>query len=291
MEALRAGRRRRSTLVLLPGLLAAGIGALIFIGLDALTGLGTFSLAIPNLPPFAHPDGAEFGGRWCIGVAAALVGTAIRLARPCSCDRTSSGGWCCSPRSSAWPSPGWRSSTPQATGQEHLRRAVLRAVRARPARSTSSASYTVGALLLLLACKGLAYGVSLSSFRGGPIFPAMFIGAAGGIALSHLPGLPLVAGVAMGIGAMTVVHAPAAADLGAAGHPAARLGRPRPMPLVIVAVVVAYVVSAWFVPAGADASKPEAGDTTPDDAGQSRRTAAGTRMKRAARLTPARSPR
>ncbi|RDJ93409.1 hypothetical protein B4Q13_22105, partial [Lacticaseibacillus rhamnosus] len=70
---------------------------------------------------------------------------------------------------------------------------------------THSASYTVGALVLLLACKGLAYGVSLSSFRGGPIFPALFIGAAGGVALSHLPGLPLVAGVAMGIGAMSAV--------------------------------------------------------------------------------------
>ena len=35
----------------------------------------------------------------------------------------------------------------------------------------------------------LAYGVSLSSFRGErQVFPAMFIGAAGGIALSHLPG-------------------------------------------------------------------------------------------------------
>ena len=68
-----------------------------------------------------------------------------------------------------------------------------------------SASYSVGALLLLLACKGLAYGMSLSSFRGGPTFPALFLGAAGGIALSHLPGLPLVAGVAMGIGAMSVV--------------------------------------------------------------------------------------
>ena len=35
-------------IVLLPGLLAAGIGALIFIGLDAWTGFGTFSLAIPT---------------------------------------------------------------------------------------------------------------------------------------------------------------------------------------------------------------------------------------------------
>src|SRR5207342_437639 len=33
--------------VLIPGLLASGIGSLIFIGLDSVTGLGTFSLAIP----------------------------------------------------------------------------------------------------------------------------------------------------------------------------------------------------------------------------------------------------
>ena len=89
-----------------------------------------------------------------------------------------------------------------------------------------ASGYTVGALLLLLVCKGLAYGGSLSSFRGGPIFPAMFLGAAGGIALSHLPGLPLVAGAAMGIGAMTAVHAPAAVHLRTAGHAAAVLGRP-----------------------------------------------------------------
>src|SRR4051812_12233689 len=39
-----------ATAVLLPGLLAAGIGTLVFTGLDSLTGFGTFSLAIPDLP-------------------------------------------------------------------------------------------------------------------------------------------------------------------------------------------------------------------------------------------------
>ena len=58
-------------------------------------------------------------------------------------------------------------------------------------------------MLLLIACKGLAYGTSLSTFHGGPVFPGMFVGAAGGVALSHLPGLAMVAGAAMGIGAMT----------------------------------------------------------------------------------------
>jgi hypothetical protein len=64
--------------VLVRGLLAAGIGSLIFIGLDSLTGLGTFSLAIPGLRHFARPDVAEFGWALVIGVAAALAGAGIR---------------------------------------------------------------------------------------------------------------------------------------------------------------------------------------------------------------------
>jgi hypothetical protein len=114
---------------------------------------------------------------------------------------------------------------------------------------THAASYSVGALLLLMVCKGLAYAVSLSSFRGGPVFPAMFIGAAGGIALSHLPGLPMIAGVAMGIGAMSVVMltlpitSVLLATLLLASDGLAL------MPLVIVAVVVAYVAAARITPA------------------------------------------
>ena len=65
-------------LVLIPGLLAAGIGSLIFVGLDSLTGLGTFSLAIPGLPPFSRPNLAEFGWAVVIGIAAALIGSGLK---------------------------------------------------------------------------------------------------------------------------------------------------------------------------------------------------------------------
>jgi chloride channel protein, CIC family len=58
-------------LILLPGLLASGVGALIFVGLDSLTGLGTFSLAIGHLPPYSRPDLAQFGWAVVIGLAAA----------------------------------------------------------------------------------------------------------------------------------------------------------------------------------------------------------------------------
>ena len=41
--------------VLVPGLLAAGVGSLIFVGLDQLTGFGTFSLTLPGLPRSTIP--------------------------------------------------------------------------------------------------------------------------------------------------------------------------------------------------------------------------------------------
>jgi hypothetical protein len=113
---------------------------------------------------------------------------------------------------------------------------------------TNSASYTVGTLLLLIACKGLAYSASMSSFRGGPIFPAMFLGAAGGIALSHLPGLPMVAGVAMGIGAMCVAMLKLPMTSVLLATLLLLSDGLALMPLVIVAVVVAYVVSARITP-------------------------------------------
>src|SRR5881394_2366148 len=65
-------------LVLVPGLLAAGVGSLIFIGLDAWTGFGTFSLAIPGLPPVGAPTGAEFLWALAIGVIEVPVGIGIR---------------------------------------------------------------------------------------------------------------------------------------------------------------------------------------------------------------------
>ncbi|HSD01798.1 MAG TPA: chloride channel protein, partial [Gaiellales bacterium] len=65
-------------LVLLPGLLSAGIGMLVFIGLDSLTGFGTFSLAIPGLPPVGQPTGAMFLWALVFGVGAAVLGRAIQ---------------------------------------------------------------------------------------------------------------------------------------------------------------------------------------------------------------------
>ncbi len=249
-------------LVLVPGLLAAGIGSLVFLGLDAWTGLGTFSLAIPNLPHVGHPTGAEFLWAVAIGVLAVPLGSAIRwlglFLRPHVERRmllaTPVLGLAVAGLAIAFAAgTGKGSSEVLFSGQSALGPFI-----------SKSASYTVGALLLLIACKGLAYGVSLSGFRGGPTFPAMFLGSVGGVALSHLPGLPLVDGVAMGIGAMTAVmlRLPltsvllATLLLGSDGLTV--------IPLAIVAVVVAYVASARLAPTPvAPPETPAARETAP----------------------------
>jgi H+/Cl- antiporter ClcA len=104
-------------LVLLPGLLAAGVGSLIFIGLDAWTGLGTFSLAIPHLPHVGSPTGAEFGWAVAIGVMAVPLGSGIRWLGLFLRPPMSSGGSCGPRRWSAWPLRAWRSRSPRAPGR------------------------------------------------------------------------------------------------------------------------------------------------------------------------------
>jgi H+/Cl- antiporter ClcA len=247
-------------LVLLPGLLAAGVGTLIFVGLNSLSGFGTFSLAIPGLPPFHHPTASMFLWALAFGVVAAVVGTAIHLM-----------GLALRSLVERMPIPlsvvaglavaGLAVAFAEGTGRSSSE-VLFSGQSALPGLLHGAAGWTVGALGLLVVCKGLAYGISLSSFRGGPVFPAMFIGAAAGVAASHLPGLSLVPGVAMGIGAMCTVmlKLPFTSTLLATlllfsdGLAA--------MPVVIVAVVVAYVASAWMpvTPEAFLARRREAGD-------------------------------
>ena len=246
-------------LVLMPGLLASGVGSLIFIGLDKWTGLGTFSLAVPGLPHLGTPHLVEFGWAVVIGLAAALAGSAIRRSAQFlhgPADRRVMVAAPVAGLAVAALAIGYGSATGHATSQ------VLFSGQATlPSLVQQGARYTAGALLLLAVCKGIAYILSLASFRGGPIFPALLIGAAGGIAASHLPGLPLVAGVAMGVGAMSVVLMTlplTSVLLPLVLLPSDGLAL---TPLIIVAVVVAYVGAARLSPESPAAADRQAGPT------------------------------
>lgn len=233
-------------IVMVPGLLAAGTGALIFVGLDGITGLGTYSLGIPDIPAFGTIRVSQFLWAIAIGLGAALLGAVIKRGAKFLDPIVGSRRLLYTPfvgLAVALAAILFDVLTDRGTsavlfsGQDAL-----------PSLIHDASSWTAGALVALVACKSLAYGLSLSSFRGGPIFPSMFIGASAGMALSHVGGLPMIAGVAMGIGAMAVsmLGLPLTSVLLASvflQSDAAQL-----MPLIIVAVAVAYVASARLAP-------------------------------------------
>lgn len=230
--------------VMVPGLLAAGVGSLVFIGMNSLTGWGLQSLAVPGLPHFDHPRAEMFLYAVAFGLLAPLLGLLIQLPA----------GWLSGQvqrrRVLLTPICGLGVGLAALAFTEvthHPANLVLFSGEAAMGQVLAHpASWTVGTLVLLVVAKSLAYSLSLASFRGGPVFPALFLGTVAGLAASHLPGLSLVPAIGMGIGAMAVVmlRLPLSATL----LPTLILSADGSgtIPLVIVAVVVAYVTSAYL---------------------------------------------
>ncbi|WP_406141521.1 chloride channel protein [Streptomyces anulatus] len=253
MEAAAVGGAMMGV-VLVPGLLAAGVGALIFTGLGSWTGLGTYSLVIAHVPPAVRPGIAGFGWAVVIGAAAALLGAAIRrpaLLLQAQVERrrialTVLTGVLVGVVALVYAE--WTGKA--ASGVMYSGQSALGPLLA------GQDEYTTGALVVLVVCKALAYSLSLGAFRGGPVFPSMFVGGAGGLAMAHLPGMDVTSGFAMGVGAMCVamLKLPMTAVLLATlllGVEGVTV-----MPLVIVAVVVSYVLSLRLTPAPSPAPEP-----------------------------------
>jgi H+/Cl- antiporter ClcA len=223
--------------VMLPGLLAAGIGALMFTGLNGWTGLPDTSLAVPGLPRADSPTVAEFCWAVLIGLAAALLAAVVmRLGRVLRAQVAPRRLW-------ATPVAGLVIAVAvviyfEATGKPESD-VLFSGQSGIGSLLEHRAGYSLGAVVVLLVCKAAAFAFSLSAFRGGMVFPSLFLGVAGGLALSHLPGLELVPAIAMGIGSMAagMLGLPLSAVLLATlllGGNGLTV-----MPLVIVAVVVA----------------------------------------------------
>lgn len=228
-------------IVILPGLLAAGVGSLVFIGLGTWTGVGSFTLAIPDLPTVARPTPAELGWAIAFGLVGALGSVALRhggrwvrsLAEPRLVLTVPVIGLVVGGMALAfYAATGRPTSDVLFSGQDFVGPLI-----------GSAATWSVSALLFLLLFKGLAYGLSLGGFRGGPIFPALLLGTAAGIAASHLPGLGMVPAVAMGMGALTA--AMLRLPVVAVALPTVLLAHDGTAvaPVIIVAVVVSYLAA------------------------------------------------
>jgi H+/Cl- antiporter ClcA len=238
----------RLTVILIPGLLAAGIGSLVSIGMGSFTGLSSSAYALDTLqlPPFSTPDIVDF--LWTIPLAAGIaLGTVVifSAARPLVPFMERRGFV-------ALPVAGvaigilalvFAEITDKApdevlfSGQDQLSGLI-----------SSAGTWSLGALALLIVLKGIGYAISLAGFRGGPTFPAMFLGVAAGLMAAQLPGFETTPAVAVGLGAavVAVLRIPlSAVVLAALLTSTTGLGS---SPLIIVGVVVAYIVTEALSP-------------------------------------------
>ncbi|MDP9467802.1 MAG: chloride channel protein [Chloroflexota bacterium] len=228
--------------ILLPGLIAAGLGSLVFIGMGDWTGLSTSAWALSplDLPSYGGPDWGDFAWTIVLAMAAAVVVFAIvELARLTI--RLVSKKPFVLTVTAALVVGGLAITFHQATDQPA--NAVLFSGENAFEALFEEPGLSISALTLLLVFKGLAWSISLGNFRGGPTFPALFLGTVAGLLAADLPGFsetPAVA-VLMAAACVSILRLPLASVVIAllltsqAGLTVA--------PLIIVAVVVAYITT------------------------------------------------
>ncbi|MQS11551.1 chloride channel protein [Streptomyces kaniharaensis] len=250
IEAAGLGGPRLVALIL-PCLLASGVGALVFTGFGHWTGLSIGALALPSVPKTGIPDPGDF--LWGIPLAVTIAVVSVA-------------GQTFGRRVKAYTTGDPDGPRPRPTARQTAVRTVLCAVAvgacltayalltgrspeeaALSGQATLStlaadpAAWPIGALLALVLCKGVGWGIALGSLRGGPIFPAILLGAALGVACAPLPGFGTASALAAGLAASAaaVTRLPLSSTVLATallGGEAANA-----MPLLIVAAVTAFI--------------------------------------------------
>jgi H+/Cl- antiporter ClcA len=159
--------------VLLPGLVSAGIGYLVFVGLGDWGGLDAPGLVVPELPPYEGTHVLDLLVGVAVGVVTALLISGVRR----SATRLESEGT----RRLGMPAlliggglaVGLLAMLSEALGGT-AQDVLFSGQASVPVEVTATTTQFV---LVVLACKTVAYAVSLGcGFRGGPIFPAVFMG-------------------------------------------------------------------------------------------------------------------
>jgi H+/Cl- antiporter ClcA len=235
---------------LLPGFVAAAVGYLIFAGLGPYTGAPAPGLTVPDLEPFTGLTVPDLLIAVGVGIATAFVISEVnRAARRLGITGTERLGM--SPRGlTVFLVLGGLAVGLLALGAEQLgvdaEDVLFSGQTSIPAVVSQTSLLT---LTVLIVAKGLAYVISLASgFRGGPIFPALFLGiglAAYAVELAGLsPTLAIAVGAAAGMAAQTrlVVTSMlfAALLVGSAGADA--------ITAVVLATVAAYLTAVALDP-------------------------------------------
>jgi H+/Cl- antiporter ClcA len=190
--------------ILLPGLVAAAIGYLLFVGLGNWGGIQETVLSVPGLPIYDGTSVVDLVVGIAVGILTALVIGVVRQLGSTVLDRGPArlglgplllaGGLAVGLLAQLADLLGANSQDVLFSGQTSLPDLV--------------AEDSAGILLVLIVAKGLAYAISLScGFRGGPVFPAIFLGVAlamiAVVAFDVSPTLAVAVGATAGMVAMT----------------------------------------------------------------------------------------
>ncbi|MFF4644419.1 chloride channel protein [Streptomyces sp. NPDC001389] len=225
--------------VMLPALLSSGLGALVFTGFGRWTGLktGGLTVRIPGTVP--RLDAADVGWGLLLAVVLAVVlrltvgagrhvavyVTRRTVARTALC---ALGAGVCA---AVYALVTGRSPAEVASSGQAMMAPLVE----------SPQSWAVGVLVAVLLCKTAAYALCLGSLRGGPIFPALFLGCATGVLAAPLPGLGVVPAVTAGLaaGAASVLRLPVSSTVMAL----VLVDSPGMTPVAILATVAALITA------------------------------------------------
>ncbi|MER5726850.1 chloride channel protein [Streptomyces sp. NPDC002138] len=226
--------------VMLPALLSSGIGSLVFLGFGRWTGLDTGTLGIKkgagSFPRLDAPD-VLWGLLLALvtGLVMYLVSELGRRVAVFVTRRTVLRTALCALAAGACGAlyallTGRTPVDVSSSGQGTLVQLT-----------SDPQAWGTGALVAVVLFKCLAYALCLGSLRGGPVFPAVFLGAAAGVLVAPLPGLGLMPAMAAGMAASTatMLRLPVSSVV----LVTMLLGSAAMTPVVILAAVVAFVVT------------------------------------------------
>ena len=190
--------------VLLPGLVAAACGYLIFTGLGNWGGLEATTLKVPGLPTYDGTTLEDLAVAVAVGIAAGLIIVLVHRGAGALAVLRDRGIGMAALLLAGGLAVGCLAELAEVLGGDS--HDVLFSGQA--AVPTIVAESSAGVVVVILLAKAAAYGICLGcGFRGGPVFPAIFIGVAlasiGVVALDTSPTLAVAVGTAAGMAAAT----------------------------------------------------------------------------------------
>jgi H+/Cl- antiporter ClcA len=234
---------------LLPGLVAAAVGYLLFVGMGDWGGLDATALSVSGLPTYEGTHLLDLLVAVAVGIVTAVIVTAVRrtairvvgmrvrIGMPAL---LLGGGLAVGLLAQVTDVLGGNSQYVLFSGQASVPGIVV--------------EEAAGIVLLVLVAKALAYAISLGcGFRGGPVFPAIFLGvgvaALAEIAFDVSPTLAVAIGAGAGMAAGTRLL------FSSLLFAALLVGRPG---LDAVPATVLAVAAAWLTVAAIDRRSPPA---------------------------------